>query len=168
MFTLRLANGELCQFRSALRLVLICLALAISSVAMATPVERWTALSTNAMAITGDVKLSNQRITFSNGKALDLLMEVPAVGSAPFTDNGQPISATVYRVTKPMRVKLKNGNGLCGRSQRARPVTFVAVWKPEPMRGDVAPRALAVFSGNNAPASTSDPATCGVYYYEAE
>jgi hypothetical protein len=143
----------------------ICLTAASSFAVSANTAERWTAVSTTASSITGNVRFSDRRIGFFNGKALNLVLQERA---SAFTNNDQPLDVTIYRVTKPLNLKLKNGNWLCGNGKRARPATFIVVWKPELMRGDLAPRALAVFSGDQTPSSTANPASCGVYYYEAE
>jgi hypothetical protein len=141
--------------------------MAINLPASAGAVERWTASSTASLSITGNVTFSPQKISFFNGKALPLSRVAPAEQVAAFTDDEKPVSAVIYRVTKPAHLKLKNGNRLCGSARKPRAVTFVAVWTPEALPGDKEPRALAVFSGDQIPASSLGSGSCGVYFYLA-
>jgi len=65
---------------------------------------RWQAMSRTAMGVTGDVTLSDTKLTFANGDSIGLaLLEHDA-------QSGQ----TLYRVTPPTNPALLNGNQLCG------------------------------------------------------
>src|SRR3546814_234223 len=83
-------------------------------------IETWTAASTTASSITGDVRFSGDKITFQNGKSLPL----QKVGSVTVGDfDGKAVPAMLYKVTKPATLALLRENTLCGRN----PVTYIAV-----------------------------------------
>jgi hypothetical protein len=138
------------------------LLLAVSCAWAAAAGEHWEAVSTTAMAITGDVTLSPDRITFANGKFLAL---APA-GTAPGFDWSGKKTATLYRVTAPADPVLLQGARLCG-GHGPQPVTFIAVWKPDLVGSDVDPRGMAAFSGSARPGVAGGPGFCGTYNYEA-
>jgi len=64
----------------------------------------WQAMSTTAMSITGDITLTNNRLTFSNQ---DFLAIEPVDRNA---EDGQ----TLFRVTSKTNPELLNGNLICG------------------------------------------------------
>jgi hypothetical protein len=144
-------------------LLLLSLVLAARSPALAAAPEQWEAVSTTAMAITGNVRFSPDRITFQNGKFLPLEPAgiVPQFGEAMGT-----VSATLYRVKKPDGPVLLQGTRLCG-GRGPQPVTFIAVWKPAPVASDIDPRTMAAFSGSVRPTVAGGPNFCGTYGYEA-
>jgi hypothetical protein len=72
----------------------------------------WSAMSTTAISITGDIRISEKEIRFENGAKLQLAA----------TDH-----PGVFRVAKPVNPVLKNGNVLCGRE----PPTFVVFGRDE-------------------------------------
>lgn|ERR1017187_6000479 len=128
-------------------------------------VEKWQATGTTAISVTGDVTFAPNKIQFQNGQSLPLAI----VGRVPdFNAMGEKVAATVYRVTTPADPRLKNGNHLCGSGSPTQPVTYIAIWNPEALPGDKAPRAMAAFSGKDPPRSTDGPASCGVYNYESD
>jgi hypothetical protein len=147
--------------RLCLAPLLVC-TLAISLPAAAGPTERWTATSTNALSITGNVSFSAERITFFNGRSLALSSPVQV---ASFMVSDKPVEATLYRVVKPRAVKLKNGNYLCGSAEKPK-VTFIAVWKPAALPGEMAARTMQAFSSKEQPVSAQAPGRCGIYHYE--
>src|SRR3546814_18964019 len=82
--------------------------------------DLWTAASTTASSITGDVRFSGDKITFQNGKSLPL-QKVGSVTVGDFV--GKAVPAMLYKVTKPANLALLMENTLCGRN----PVTKIAV-----------------------------------------
>jgi hypothetical protein len=125
--------------------------------------EKWEAVSTTAMAITGDLIFSPDRITFGNGKSLPLA----PFGTVPtFSAPMESVNATLYRVTTPGDPVLLHGNRLCG-GRAPQPVTFIVVWKPARVGSDVDPRSMAAFSGDTRPTAAGGPGFCGTYNYEA-
>jgi len=113
------------------------------SPALAASLEQWEAVSRTAMAVTGTVQFSADRITFQNGKFLPL---APA-GTITVSEGRESRPATLYRVTKPDDPVLLQGNRLCG-GRTPDPVIFIVVWRHRPFGGDVDPRDLIVYSGN--------------------
>jgi hypothetical protein len=142
-------------------LSLLACALVAQSPALAASPEQWEAVSTTAMAITGNVRFSPDRITFQNGKFLAL---APA-GAITVIEGRESRPATLYRVTKPDDPVLLQGTRLCG-GRTPEPVTFIAVWRHQPFGGDVDPRDLIVYSGSASPA-TGGGHSCATYSYEA-
>jgi hypothetical protein len=100
-------------------LSLLACALVAQSPALAASPEQWEAVSTTAMAITGNVRFSPDRITFQNGKFLAF---APA-GAITVTEGRENRPATLYRVTKPDDPILLQGTRLCG-GRTPEPVTF--------------------------------------------
>jgi hypothetical protein len=127
--------------------------------------EKWRATSTTAMSVTGDVTFMPTKIQFQNGQSLTLATVGPV---SDFKVEGEKVQATVYRVTTPADLALKNGNHLCGSTGHSQPVTFIVTWNPEAFPGDKPPRSMAAFSGKDAPRSDDGPASCGVYNYELD
>jgi hypothetical protein len=125
--------------------------------------EQWVASSTTALSITGHLQVSGRRLVFGNGAGLTLEGPAPSV---PFADQGERVQATVLRVSGPADPVLLNKNRLCGSTAKPRAVTYIVVWRPEPLSAGETPRAMAAFSGERAPASTADPSLCGIYYYD--
>ena len=78
----------------------LALVLAGSSLSYANS-QDWTATSTTSLAITGDITVSADRITFENGASI----AIRAVS---------PDRPGIYRVDPPGNPVLKNGNRLCG------------------------------------------------------
>jgi hypothetical protein len=122
--------------------------------------EHWQATSTTAMSITGNVTLAPDKITFATGKFLPLAAPVPLPG---FSVEGHKVAATLYKVTAPADLQLLRGNRLCD----GHPVTYIVVWTPQPIGGDVAPRSMSPFSGPAVPTTDASPTSCGTFNYEA-
>lgn len=120
--------------------------------ATAASAERYVAISTTAMSITGDIELDDTGITFQNGETLGF----DGVVADTFTVSGEAVDATVYGIAEPANPELENGNTLCGDD----PVTFIAVW-----HGDEDLTRMAMFNGETAP--ESDEAMCASFLYEA-
>ena len=68
------------------------------------PPSQWQALSTTAMSITGDITLSDKRLTFTNGDFIDLKL----------LEHNQQTGQTLFRVTTRTNPELLNGNRICG------------------------------------------------------
>lgn len=64
----------------------------------------WKAFSTTAMAITGDIVMSPDSITFANGDSLKLQI----------VDSAASTGQTLYKVLGRRNPTLLNGNHLCG------------------------------------------------------
>ncbi|AWB33171.1 hypothetical protein [Orrella marina] len=83
--------------------------------------SNWVALSTTAMAITGDIRLSDNELQFSNGVSiyLDLLEHEPQTGQTLFglKDRANPV--------------LLNGNLLCGQ----KPVDYLVIQVSDGLSG---------------------------------
>jgi hypothetical protein len=143
-------KGWLAAFR-VVPLALLAAALLAHSRAWPAPAgEHWEAVSTTALAITGDVTFAPDRITFGNGPSLPL---APA-GTVPGFDWSGKKTATLYSVTAPANPVLLHGNRLCG-GREPPPVTFIAVWKPDLVGSDIDPRSMAAFSGSSLPPAST-------------
>ena len=125
--------------------------------------EKWTATSTTAMSITGDVVLQTNKIVFAGGKSLPIVKS----RNVSFADDmGKILPATIYRIPVPADLSLLNGNRICGGGNSAVPVTYIVIWHTKPiMPGDVAGRSFAAYSGPNEPRPSAAGA-CGTFSYE--
>lgn len=121
--------------------------------------ERWIAYSTTAQAITGDVTFAPDRITFENGKFLELT-RIGALSQFAGMFGKHP--ATLYKVNKPDAPVLLRGNRLCGGAKTPTPVTFIVVTdtKLDMIGPD---RGFAAFISDEVPTGEKD--TCATYNY---
>ncbi|MEG6507837.1 hypothetical protein V6C03_02535 [Methyloligella sp. 2.7D] len=108
--------------------------------------EKWEAASTTAISITGDITLSDDKITFADGKTLNLR---PLGGDKP----------GVYAIDPPENPTLLNGNKLCG----DKPPTFIVAGRPNDDN-----LYLKVFDTDEAPAASNElmqPGMCAGYNF---
>jgi hypothetical protein len=113
-------------------------------------------MSKTAMSITGDIVLDDYRLTFANGKSLDLEpYEMAREGDR--SASGDVISGDVFKIEPPANLKLLHGNSFC-----AAPATYVVLWTPGESE-----LTLNIYSGDAAPTGTRDvDALCATYSYE--
>lgn len=130
--------------------------LALSLATAASAAEHLTAYSNTALSITGDVTLSDSKITFGNGKSV-------AVKKIATAREGQwdPIAsgtakADVYELKKPQDPKLLRGNQLCGSG----PVRHIAFFKT----GDGLTE-MVVFNPKADPFGSDPNRVCATYNF---
>ncbi|MDZ4778563.1 MAG: hypothetical protein SGJ23_17425 [Alphaproteobacteria bacterium] len=128
----------------------------------------FTATSTTAMGITGDLAVTPERITLSKGQQLDT---GPATAISPTTHigAGQPSFAATYVAPTSLALELRKVTSttttegsapqpLCG----AAPVSYVA-FASNPEQSAVT---MLVFSGEEAPGDTATKSRlCGTFLY---
>ena len=113
--------------------------------------ERWTATSTAAYSITGDIVLSPTRLrTEAADFPLKVVADIPHFG-------GQfgPVSSRILAVTKPRNPTLLNGNTLCRRPVRWFVVSHTKGGQLE----------LDIFESRPMPKSVHSAGACGVFFY---
>ncbi|MGC1422708.1 MAG: hypothetical protein WA354_00950 [Terracidiphilus sp.] len=124
----------------------------------------WRAVSTNAMAITGDLSISESRLSINLTSAFSIAQIrplKPAESSAIFdVDLNETGSGYLYRLNVPAAKRFLHHNTLCGSDDTQWMATFVH---------DRALR-VAFFSGTDMPLLTSDALAnstdvCGTYTY---
>lgn len=107
---------------------------------------KWSASSTTALSITGDITVGDRRITFANGQS---------IGLKPVA--GVPRLFTIEPCENPV---LLNGNYLCGSDQ---PPAFVA------FETEGTSAYLLAFDGPGVPKLAADPLdqtdVCALYAY---
>jgi hypothetical protein len=135
---------------------------AASGAAAGSVEQRYVAYSTTAMAITGDIVLGEDAITFGNGVRVGL---APA-GTRPGAD-WQQITTTdapvhLFRMAADPG-ELIHGNTLCGGMG---PATYLGVQRPGEASGADAV-SLSVFAGAAAPRTVSDR-LCGTFNFGTE
>ncbi len=116
----------------------------------ASAAEKWEAVSTTAMSITGNIAVEEEKITFENGESLDL---------RPVGDD----EPGVFVVTPEANPTLLNGNKLCGNEAP----TFLVFGRPK-SDGDDATLYLKVFDTNDVPPASDEmdqPGICASYTY---
>jgi hypothetical protein len=109
---------------------------------------KWTAVSTTAMSITGDIEMTDDSITFQNGAR---------IGLRPVAD-----AAGIFTLDPPTaNPVLLNGNYLCGSNV---PPKYLAL----PSDGTTA--YLLAFDGPDVPKLAADPldqtGICALYTYQ--
>ncbi len=156
-----------CHSREMKRERLFC-AIAISMVACclsagAQEKGNWRAVSSTAQSITGDVTLSDEKISinFSSFVIARIRgLEASAVSAAFEADSGAGGSGSLYRLNIPASKKFMHRNSLCGGEDTQWMATFVA---GHTLR-------LAFFSGQKVPVFTPDAIAnstdlCGTFSY---
>jgi hypothetical protein len=137
--------------------------LALSTLAAAQDRGYWRAASSNAASITGDIALSNSKITinFATFPFVQVRRLKPAEVSSVFdADVNAGIEGTLYRLRVPANKKFLHHNTLCGDELTTWMATYVAGRSMQ----------VAFFSGDTEPvfkfgAIQNSPALCGVYTY---
>jgi hypothetical protein len=114
---------------------------------------RWEALSNTAIAITGNIQIANDALTFGEGTRIGM----SAIGSAKGTwgDQQEPLQGAIYRLDPPADPPLLNGNQLCGMPNHK--VTYVVL---APVEDGLS---LLVYTGDANP--TPDASACAIYNY---
>jgi len=140
--------------------VIFSIALLLSATHLASPAEasaqgRWIATSTASLAITGDITLKGNTLTFGNGSKLALTSLGEQVGRWSPTGGTGP--GTVYKLIPPSDPVLLHGNRLCGMPE---PVTHLVI-----AHSSQRSLSLTVFVGKDAPQGFGDQ-SCAVYFYE--
>jgi hypothetical protein len=123
----------------------------------------WRAASSNALAITGDIRIAAARLTinYANFPLAQIRTVTPAEVSAVFdADSNAPISGNLYRLHVPAQQQFLRHNTLCGHDDTEWIVTYAAGRNLQ----------VAFFSGTGAPALTVDALAhssdlCGTFTY---
>lgn len=111
----------------------------------------WSATSTTAMSITGDITVTDAALRFEDGQRMAWAFEDRQTGD--WAGLGQQVEGAIYKVAEPADPTLLRGNTLCGQ-----PVTYIVLSPVE--AGDLG---MSVFTGASAPANTDD--FCASYFY---
>lgn len=123
----------------------------------------WRAASTDAASITGDIALSNSKVTI-NFAAFDFVQVrrlKPAEASSVFdADVNAGIEGTLYRLNIPANKRFLHRNTLCGDQDTHWMATYVSGKSMQ----------VAFFSGDSEPvfkfgAMQNSPALCGTFTY---
>jgi hypothetical protein len=150
------------NFSSVLRAFALTALVAQSSAWAAAAGEQWTAYSKTAVAITGNITFSSDRVTFGDGKSLPL---APAGAVPDFLTLWGKRNASLFRVTAPDDPVLLHGARLCG-NRPPQPVTFIAISILPPDVGTLDLRAMDVFSGAEPPKGVEDTHFCANFNFE--
>lgn len=125
--------------------------------------KKWVALSTTAMAITGDIKLSSGKLTMvGRDYPLTSVKDIDAEhlrDAGKIADETKPIAAHLYRTTIPSGAKLVGTNTICG----PKDANWLLVVASNAHR-----LSLAFFSGKSEPnMATASESTelCGTFGY---
>ena len=135
-------------------------AVAFSALIAGTPARaelqgRWIATATASMAITGDISLNGDMLTFGNGATLTLTKV--AERNRRWSPVGGTLPGTIYRLSPPSDPVMLNSNTLCGMKE---PVTYIVL--SEPYTGGLS---LSVFTSKDVPQGFGDH-SCAAYFYE--
>jgi hypothetical protein len=129
-------------------------------------VEKWTAVSTTALSITGSLLVSSERIVFPTGAALRVhrIGRVTASGWAetlnPARSEEKTQMTTLYRVDSRTNPRLIRGNTICGGKSG---ITYVGIRA----EGDM--RVLAAYDTVVDPTAVLSRRleACATFYYNA-
>jgi hypothetical protein len=134
--------------------IAVAILLLISGSAPAKPrEERWSAMSTTAISITGDILLSPTRLRMEGADfPLKVVADLPR-----FQGDTGPVAARVLKVTRPMDPKLLNGNKLGCRG----PIRWIVVWQFDHGRQ----LGMDTFKAGPMPTAVKNPTFCGSYFY---
>ncbi len=139
-----------------MRWVALAIVVAVLPNAAAADSEHWTATSKTAMAITGDIVIEGDRLTFANGTSLKL-QPYEMARNGDWGASGDEVAGDVFKIQPPSNPKLLRGKPFC-----AEAATFVVLWTFG--EGELT---LNVYSGDAAPTGTPDAdALCATYSYE--
>jgi hypothetical protein len=144
---------------------LFCVVMLLASVVPALAQERgaWRAASSTARAVTGDVALSDMKITisFASFTIVQVRALKPAeIGAGFDADSNAGGSGSLYRVSIPAATKFQHRNTLCGTETTQWMATYVMGRSLQ----------IAFFSSPKVPVFTIDAISnstdlCGVYSY---
>ncbi|MGH9591391.1 MAG: hypothetical protein ACRD25_13410 [Terracidiphilus sp.] len=123
----------------------------------------WRAASSNAAAITGDIALSNSRLTidFASFPFVQVRRLTPAESASVFdADVNSGIQGALYRLRVPADRKFLHKNTLCGDEAATWMATYISGKSMQ----------VAFLSGDSEPvfkfgAIQNSPALCGVFTY---
>jgi hypothetical protein len=161
LLTVAIKSGRL--MRKHFQVLLVAGLLAICSLAAAQDRGYWRAASSNAASITGDIALSNSKVTinFTAFPFVQVRRLKPAEVSSVFdADVNAGIEGTLYRLSVPAGKKFLHHNTLCGDEKVEWMATYVAGKSMQ----------VAFFSGDSEPVfkfgdMQNSPALCGTYTY---
>lgn len=111
----------------------------------------WSATSTTAMSITGDITVTDAALQFADGQRMAWTLEDRRAGD--WAGLGQQVEGAIYKVAEPADPTLLRGNTLCGQ-----PVTYIVLSLVE--AGDLG---MSVFTGASAPSDADG--LCASYFY---
>ena len=121
----------------------------VSSASVAS--QHWSASTSTAIAITGDMVLGPEFLKMAKSTFQTKL--VAKVSSFQMDTGSFPTN--IYAVLNPMNPAMKSGNTLCGAPVRWFAISYV----------DAAELRMAAFSGLQQPRSLHDKGACGTYGY---
>jgi hypothetical protein len=139
------------------------LALALSLSAAAQDNGYWSAASSNALAITGDIRISDARFTinYASFPLAQIRALKPEEAAAVFdADSNAPIKGNLYRLDVPAEKQFLHHNTLCGADDTQWMVTLSSGRSLQ----------VAFFSGAEIPVLTIDAlahssSLCGTFSY---
>ena len=145
------------RFISAFALFVAITAATASSDAITQEPRTFRPYSETAVAITGPVVLSTDRMFFETGAFLEL-ENISHAASGDWGVSGGVATAQLYRVSGRVG-PLRQGNPLCG----AEPITYLAAWEESGSGSGYL--GIAMFTGTDMPSGVKDPDICAIYFY---
>lgn len=139
-----------------MRACVLALVLAMAAMAARAEPASWLAVSKTAMAITGDIVLDDNKLTFANGSSLHLEpYEMSREGD--WADDDTEIAGDVFKIDPAANPELMNGNKFCDA-----PASYIVLWSPTQDELTV-----SVYTGDAAPIGDSKlDRLCATYSYE--
>lgn len=160
-------RGDVMKNATAAGLLLLVCACWLTQASAASPAradvgEHWTAQSTTAEAITGNVTFSPRRITFATRASLTIAPVATLHRTTWAGSDTHAAAVVLYRVVGRSDPALLRGNRLCGS-----PAAFASIVRKHgpstpPHSDDIE---LAIFTGDPTPARSSESRLCATYIY---
>ena len=157
---IRTLENQMCRSTLILPLAIAILGGPASSQPLLEEAKAFNPSSETAMAITGPVILSTERMVFETGGFLDLEVHDPK-SSGNWGASGDVSVARVFRVSGDAG-PLRQGNTLCG----DQPITYMAAWREE--NSGFSYLGVAMFTGMEPPAGIADQALCATYFFSRD
>jgi hypothetical protein len=160
------------------RILLVLLAVTLCGVSAAHAAEPdprilnrdWMALSTTAMGVTGDARLTADSITFNKRAVFKLRLLKAVVPEKMPSDWGATPGYLLYEIVDPKPQAVANGNHLCGHPKLTRNIPlprYMAIGLNTANRNDDVLN-IMIFSGKQPPENlSSGPDSCGDFSYFA-
>ena len=123
--------------------------------------EHWTASSTTAMSITGNVIFTPSHMTFSNGKFIVIrYLGARPIGSPYGTGPARQL-VQLYRIASQAPLRLLRGNALC-----AKPATFLTFFhSPDAAIPTMTLVVAGFYTGTQPPLRGNAATLCAAFTY---
>ena len=126
----------------------------VESLALAQPVQHWTALNRITLSATGDLTLGGGRLSFGNDGSIAVKL-VQAKARGRWSETNATQLGDIYKVDPPAKPSSPRGDVLCDK-----PATYIVLSHPVPTDLD-----MSVFTGPAPPKGDGSDEACASFSY---